>query len=548
MSMLKKIQCDKFISNGQMRPPIEFRKGLNTILGGANANNSIGKTTLLLIIDFVFGGGSYLDSDAVNKVGLHTINFEFEFNGEKFYFSRSTTQRSSVNKCDDQYNPIKEINIKSFNSFLQEQYDMCLYGSSFRELTSRYFRVYGKGNHDEKKPLHSTPKERNEDAIVALEKLFNSYEVIESYRTELKRVSDKLDALKKARKQDVISYGSITTKKRFNENLKALESLKDELQAHTASNNSNYVNLDLEKADQISEIKTRLSLLLRNRTTTKTQLHLVEENLSSNQEVQHGPYEELEQFFPGVNIRKLSEIESFHSRLSEILIAEYEQQKSELSQSLGRLSHEIESLKNQLSKHGEPANFSASFLNKYKEINRSIERLESQNQDYLLVEELNVSKKDAKGQLQKVEEAELRRIESSINEQMVRFNDRIYEKQRKAPVLDLDSGTTYEFYTPDDSGTGTSYKSLIVFDLSILETTKLPALAHDSLLFKNIGDEPLNKIIQLYTEFEKQIFIAFDKDEAFSHETSQILNNTAVIRLNEYGDELFGRSWNIKEK
>ena len=27
-------------------------------------------------------------------------------------------------------------------------------------------------------------------------------------------------------------------------------------------------------------------------------------------------------------------------------------------------------------------------------------------------------------------------------------------KKEKAPVLDLDSGTTYEFYTPDDSGTG----------------------------------------------------------------------------------------------
>lgn len=545
--MLKKIQCDKFVSNGQMRPPIEFRKGLNTILGGANANNSIGKTTLLLIIDFVFGGGSYLDSDAISKVGLHTINFEFEFNEESYFFSRSTTQRSTVNRCDDHYNPIKEINIKDFNNFLQEQYDMCLYGSSFRELISRYFRIYGKGNHDEKKPLHAFPKEKNADAIIALEKLFNSYEVIESYRTEFKRVSDKLDALKKARKQDVISYGSITTKKRFNENLKTLESLKDELQAHTASNNSNYVNLDLEKADQISEIKTQLSILMRNRTTTKTQLHLVDENLSSNPEVHHGAYEELEQFFPGVNIRKLSEIESFHSRLSGILIAEYEQQKNELNQSLERLNQEIENLKNQLSKHGEPANFSKSFLDKYKEINRSIERLESQNQDYLLVEEMNVSKKDAKEQLQKVEEAELRRIESSINEQMVRFNDRIYEKKRKSPVLDLDSGTTYEFYTPDDSGTGTSYKSLIVFDLSVLESTKLPALAHDSLLFKNIGDDPLNKIIQLYTEFEKQIFIAFDKDEAFSYETSQILNSTAVIRLDENGNELFGRSWNIKE-
>lgn len=547
MSMLKKIECDKFISKGQVRPPIEFKKGLNTILGGVNANNSIGKTTLLLIIDFAYGGKSYLDSDAVNQVGLHTINFEYEFNGNSYFFSRSTVQKSTINKCDEQFNFIEEINIKDFLFFLQTQYGIDFYGSSFRELIGRYFRIYGKNNHDEKKPLHSTPKENNVAAITALEKLFDSYEVIETYRNELKRVSDKLDALKKARKQDIISYGSITTKKRYNENINELEKLEDNLKDLTSSNNSDYVNLDLEQADQISRIKTQLNVLLRNRTSTKTQLNLVEDNLSSNPEVHHGPYEELEQFFPGVNIRKLSEIESFHEKLSEILMAEYEQQKRELSKTLERLNHEIDSLKNQLSKHGEPANYSTTYLNKYKELNLTIERLQAQNRDYLLVEELNISKKDVKGQLQKVEEAELRKIESSINEQMVRFNDRIYEKKRKAPVLDLDSGTTYEFYTPDDSGTGTSYKSLIVFDLSVLETTMLPALAHDSLLFKNIGDEPLNKIIQLYTEFDKQIFIAFDKDESYSEETSQILNNTAVIRLNENGDELFGRSWNIKE-
>lgn len=545
--MLKKIECDKFLSKGQVRPPIVFKKGLNTILGGVNANNSIGKTTLLLIIDFAYGGNSYLDSDAVNKVGLHTINFQFEFDGIPYFFSRSTTQKSTVNKCNEQFHPIEEINIKDFRGFLQEQYKIDFYGSSFRELVSRYFRIYGKNNHDEKKPLHSTPKEKNTEAITALEKLFNSYEVIESYRTEFKKVSDKLDALKKAKKQDVISYGSITTKKRYNENLNELEKLKDNLKNHTVSNNSNFVNLDLEQADEISKIKTHLNLLMRNRTSTKTQLSLVEDNLSSNPEVHHGPYEELEQFFPGVNIRKLSEIESFHEKLSEILMTEYEQQKKELSKTLERLNQEVESLKNQLSKHGEPANYSTTYLNKFKELNLAIERLEAQNRDYLLVEELNISKKDVKEQLQKVEEAELRRIESSINEQMVRFNDRIYEKKRKAPVIDLDSGTTYEFYTPDDSGTGTSYKSLIVYDLSVLETTMLPALAHDSLLFKNIGDEPLNKIIHLYTEFDKQIFIAFDKDESYSEETSQILNSTAVIRLNENGDELFGRSWNIKE-
>ena len=54
--MLIEICCDKFMDGGEVRPPIKFEKGLNTILGASRASNSIGKSTFLMVIDFVFGG------------------------------------------------------------------------------------------------------------------------------------------------------------------------------------------------------------------------------------------------------------------------------------------------------------------------------------------------------------------------------------------------------------------------------------------------------------------------------------------------------------
>lgn len=78
--MLYEIYCDlfgekidgKFIPRGR----IKFRPGLNTILGDKKAENSIGKSTFLLVVDFCFGGGDYLDSnitknDVVGFVGNH---------------------------------------------------------------------------------------------------------------------------------------------------------------------------------------------------------------------------------------------------------------------------------------------------------------------------------------------------------------------------------------------------------------------------------------------------------------------------------------------
>lgn len=48
--MLKKIYCEKFLQK-----EILFHSGLNAVVGDDVASNSIGKSTMLMIIDFVFG-------------------------------------------------------------------------------------------------------------------------------------------------------------------------------------------------------------------------------------------------------------------------------------------------------------------------------------------------------------------------------------------------------------------------------------------------------------------------------------------------------------
>ncbi|WP_054753483.1 hypothetical protein [Piscibacillus salipiscarius] len=52
--MLTKIKSKIF-----QEEAIEFQKGLNVVLGDNKGSNSIGKSTLLMIVDFVFGGNTY---------------------------------------------------------------------------------------------------------------------------------------------------------------------------------------------------------------------------------------------------------------------------------------------------------------------------------------------------------------------------------------------------------------------------------------------------------------------------------------------------------
>ena len=71
--MLVEMKSPVFIEKGKERPPIKFKEGLNVILGKENGENSIGKSSALLAIDFVFGGKVYIDGDGVKHMGHHTI-------------------------------------------------------------------------------------------------------------------------------------------------------------------------------------------------------------------------------------------------------------------------------------------------------------------------------------------------------------------------------------------------------------------------------------------------------------------------------------------
>ena len=94
--MLVEVRCDKFISNGKVREPIRFHAGLNVVLGDDNGSNSIGKSTFLMILDFVFGGTDYIQKcvDVQENVKEHTICFAFDFGG-------ADIDQSQITECSE---------------------------------------------------------------------------------------------------------------------------------------------------------------------------------------------------------------------------------------------------------------------------------------------------------------------------------------------------------------------------------------------------------------------------------------------------------------
>jgi hypothetical protein len=497
----------------------------------------------LLAIDFCFGGEAYFTAtDLKTRYAEvhHTINFTFEFDGKKEYYSRCIVTPDIVNICNEKYEVLKPIGIEDFKTHLQTAYRMDLPGAKFRDMVSRFMRIYGKGNYNEKFPLEGYSKDTMANGIVVLEKLFNYYSQISQYKEECRKREDKSKAFKKAQKEEVLQV-YVPNATQAKKNLKEIERLEAELAELTESCDVKLTDEEAEKADAVLAIKSRITVLKRNRSKLVSQQNTVKINYDGTG-VSSEDLEELAEYFPGVDIKKIAIVEQFHQKMHGILKEEIDAEVSRLQTLIEALDDEIEDLQRSQRELGVPVTISQKFLEKHTELTRKIAVLKDQNKARESSLELVADVKTAKSALEEVETEILKLIEDRINEQMLRYNDQVYP-DKYAPVITIENNAKYSFITPEDGGMGTGYKSTIVFDLSILKLTALPVIIHDSLMFNHIGYEPLEKIMNLYMESDKQIFAAYDKQDAPTKVIQDILDKSTIIHLSENGNELFGISW-----
>ena len=199
--MLIEMTSPVFKEKGKTRPPIHFKDGLNVVLGKEDGEHSIGKSSALLAIDFVFGGDTYLHSDGVKQIGPHTIFFTFLFDEKKYYFARNTASSEEVQYCSEGYELTGVVwSKREFTDWLKERYAIDFPGLSFRETVSSFFRIYGKENLDERRPPKGLPGGSMQKSIEVLVKLFNRYGDIEIYNDRLEEQKKKLAAFREARK------------------------------------------------------------------------------------------------------------------------------------------------------------------------------------------------------------------------------------------------------------------------------------------------------------------------------------------------------------
>ena len=546
--MLIEMHSPAFKIKGEERPPITFDKGLNVVLGKNDGAMSIGKSSALLAIDFVFGGDTYIKSDGVRQEGDHTIYFTFKFNGEEHRFARNTGSADKIYILDENFGLTGDVYTKAeFTDWLKVQYGIDFVGLSFRTTLSSFFRIYGKENTDERRPLRGIPGQDMEKSINMLLSLFDKYKDIEEFKSSVTEHNNRLKAYRDARKYDFIS-NLVGGNKKYEENLEKIKELEGLLGSLTEEAEKGHTEEEIEKNKVKASLNTARMNIEAAIQAKERKLRLVDMSLEYGLYPTEADMLALQEFFPQVNLRKLYEVERYHQKLAKILDAQFADERGSITAEIESLQGQLQMIRMQIKELGFVGNISKEFLDRHSEIKGEVHALRVQNQAYLTLKELQDAKAKAEEVLKKSIESILRDIETDLNDQMKAFNDTLFSTPRKPPYLRFNKYDSYKFETPADTGTGTNYKGMIIYDLAVLFMTALPAIAHDSLLFKNLEKGVEDGIMKIYASTDKQIFIAYDKQGDCRPETQKILEDNCVLRLSDNNCELYGRSWNKEEQ
>ncbi|WP_252503520.1 DUF2326 domain-containing protein [Sporosarcina sp. Marseille-Q4943] len=520
--MLKEIRSVIF-----KKDTIKFHKGLNVVLGDTKGTNSIGKSTLLMIIDFIFGGKTYLshNSDVVTNLGHHDFWFTFEFKELDYHFIRGTEDKDVVYRSNTKMEKLDTIKLGDYTEELKNHYELQSQQLKFRAAVSTFSRIWGKNNYNVKKPLHNHQSEKNIDTVTNLIKIFNEFETVAQQDEYLKKLDNSKKVLNSAGRLKLIPK---INKTKYEKNKKEIGILNTEIEKLGKSAYSLSINIKDIVTGELIQYRKMKKDLLEEKEYFQSRLN----RIRSIKKPSGAGFDSLLEFFPNVNLEKLVNIDLFHKGISSILSDELKSARKELLAKIQNLENEINQINIKLEELLNPNEEFNLFIDNLIELSSTLKNLQIENDYYTKLEILKSDISSKTEELDKIKEEIVKDIKKKINDKL---NDLIHEVKRTAPELDL-TYNNYEYNFFENTGTGKAYTNLIIFDLAIFSLTDIPYIIHDSFLFKNIEKEAVEQIIKFYNSMTKQVFIAIDVINIYNKETQTILKEKKVIQLSK--DEL----------
>lgn len=521
--MLTYIECEWFTEKR-----ITFKEKLNIVVGDRANSNSIGKSTLLKVIDFVYGGDTLIthSKDVPETLGHHSYIFQLQLD-KGYVFERNTGTPTLLHLHESDGTKF-ELSISAYLDFLRLHYTNSIEDLSFRAVASLVTRVWGRDNLDVRRPLHSFNQESGSQCIDWLIKVFKRFSPLADMSIRQANLLAEQKSLNAAAKQSIIPK---INKTKYNKNTEEIALQEVRLDKIRTEISSLAISINELIDEAVLEQKAQKNQLLEIKMSISSELERVRANLEDNKKISRRSFQPLLEIIPSLNLEKLDSIESFHNGLTRILRKEIKAKEQELSEQLGVVDAQISICNAAIAKALKNSGNPAFIVDSVIDISLELSSLTKENELYEKFNDIKKTIKDLKDKLKEQKIVILSDIEVSLNNDIEGLVSFIYGEVRASPKLEL-MPEKYGYEIPKDTGTGKAYSNLILLDASLLRHTIIPFLVHDSILFKNVENKAIENILRVYQSLNQQSFISLDGEIVESNSAKTLVESCAVLYLN----------------
>lgn len=531
-----------FHQGSSPREPIILGPGLNIVQGADKATNSIGKSTVLAMINFAFGGQSWPKSPVTTKYGRHTVGFTFHFGDEDFHFLRIADPGEDAAKyvypCDETYTvPEPPLQIQAFRQFLRDKYEIHTPHMSLRDMVGPYVRLAGRDNLTPSRALQQSSSDSPTDAIIRLEKLTGFYSQVEGDHQGFQDSSKKLRAFDRADHEGVFVVQPIkgTEAEAKRREIAQLQRKSEQL---LRDEDERLLKDDDMITGHNAELRAKIRALQNQQEGVQTQISFLTASHLESTAPSNADWHELAEIFPQIDTDRLAQVATFHQRIRANLAAQAEDETLRLQAVDQALTSQIRDLSRQLIKERSSARLPRALLDQYSQIQVQIRNVDLALRQHERRSELAEQAKQAKEALSQTQAGVLPEIQSLINTRLEELAQALEEAN--PPKLTFNNYDSYTFNVPGDDGTGTAYTAMVMLDQAILSITELPFLIHDTPVWANISKPRQSRILCYLANMPKQSFFALDATGALSSEAQEVVAAHTVISLDADEESLFG--------
>jgi len=359
----------------------------------------------------------------------------------------------------------------------------------------------------------------------------------------LKGVQSKAKALRAAFRESVVPK---IGKRKYKENEREISELSAELASIRTDLALYATNLKELANKEVAEIKSEKDVLLDARARITSRLQRVSISLKESRHIQSKSFESLQKFFPGMESKRLATVEEFHSDIAKILRREIRESERNLKVERERIDGALAQLDERLRAILANVENPGLIVDRVYDLSKKARQLQQENAYYDQGSSLKDDAGSLESELERKRLLALSKVAKILNEKLSYLAESIYRNSQKSPYLSF-SSSNYEYKIFEDTGTGKAYGNLILFDLAIFATTRLPFVIHDSLLFKNIENRAVERIIEEYGLFNRQSFISLDEVGKYGASLGEIVDEAAVVRLAD-DRVLYIKDWRRRDK